>query len=74
MYHHRRIRDLREDVDRKQAVLAEHLQITRQQYSLYETGTREIPLHLMLRLADYYGVTMDYICEWQPKRKCRPEQ
>lgn len=74
VYHYQRIRDLREDADLKQAVLAEYLQITRQQYSLYETGTREIPLHLMLRLADFYGVTMDYICDRQPKRKHRPEQ
>ena len=35
MYQYQRIRDLREDADLKQAVLAEYLQITRQQYSLY---------------------------------------
>jgi len=69
MYYYRRIRDLREDADLKQAVLADYLKITRQQYSLYERGDREIPLHLMIRLADYYGVTMDYICDRQVKKK-----
>ena len=71
MYYYRRIRDLREDNDKKQKVIAEYLGITQQTYSLYEIGTREIPLHLMLRLADYYGVTMDYICDHQCKKKAQ---
>ena len=71
MYCYRRIRDLREDFDKNQTVIAEYLEITQQTYSLYERGDREIPLHLMIRLADYYGVTMDYICDRQLKKKAQ---
>lgn len=65
MYQYQKMRDLREDHDLKQKVIADYLDITQQTYSIYERGEREIPLHLMIKLADYYGVTMDYICNRQ---------
>ena len=37
------------------------LGITRQQYQLYESGKREIPFHCAVKLADFYGVSLDYI-------------
>ena len=61
MYHYQRLRDLREDADLKQDVLAEVLGITRQQYSLYERGDREIPFHHVITLAKFYNVSIDYI-------------
>lgn len=61
MYFYQRIRDLREDNDQKQETIAKLLQTTQQQYSLYESGKREIPLHLAIILADFYGVTLDYL-------------
>lgn len=61
MYFYQRIRDLREDSDNKQQTIAKLLGITQQQYSLYESGKREIPLHLAIILADFYGVTLDYL-------------
>ena len=61
MYHYQRLRDLREDADLKQRHLAELLQMTAQQYSLYERGDREIPFHHVITLAKYYGVSIDYI-------------
>lgn len=60
MYYYQRIKDLREDADKKQAEVATYLKIKQQQYSIYERGEREIPLHLMIALADYYQVSMDY--------------
>ena len=61
MYHYQRIRDLREDADLNQAALASTLGITKQQYSLYERGDREIPFHHAITLAKFYHVSVDYI-------------
>ena len=61
MYFYKRIRDLREDADIAQAVLANELGITVQQYSLYERGDREIPFHHVINLAKFYKVSIDYI-------------
>ena len=61
MYYYKRIRDLREDADITQAVLANELGITVQQYSLYERGEREIPFHHVITLAKFYKVSTDYI-------------
>lgn len=61
MYHYQRIRDLREDADLKQEIVAGHLGISVQQYSLYERGNREIPFHHVITLAKFYKVSIDYI-------------
>lgn len=61
MHYYQRIRDLREDADLKQKNVAEMLGITIQQYSLYETGRREIPFHHVITLAKFYNVSIDYI-------------
>lgn len=61
MYFYQRIRDLREDTDRKQLEVATILGITTQQYSLYERGDREIPFHHAITLAKFYNVSLDYI-------------
>ena len=61
MYCYQRLRDLREDADQKQAEIAEILGISRQHYSLYERGDRELPMHHFVTLARYYNVSLDYI-------------
>ena len=61
MYFYKRIRDLREDNDKTQTEIAEYLDIKQQQYQRYESGKQEIPLHLVIKLADLYNVTLDYI-------------
>ena len=61
MYYYQRIRDLREDSDSSQQKIADILGITRQQYQLYESGKREMPMHLFIILADYYNVSLDYL-------------
>lgn len=71
----KRIKDLREDNDKHQKEIASFLQITQQQYSLYERGTRTIPVEFLIRLAQYYNVTTDYILgltdEKQPTYKAK---
>ena len=56
-----RIKDLREDNDKTQNTIAKELKITRQQYSLYETGRRTIPVDLLIKLAFYYNTSTDYL-------------
>lgn len=61
MYYYQRLRDLREDRDITQKVVAAVLEITTQQYSLDERGEREIPFHHAITLAKFYHVSLDYI-------------
>lgn len=61
MYYYRRIKDMREDHDLKQKEVAAVLGIDQRVYSNYETGKREIPVHLLIKLADYYKVSTDFL-------------
>ncbi len=70
----KRLRDLREDKDKYQVDIAKHLKITRQQYSLYETGKRDIPIDLLIMLADYYNTSIDYIVERTDEKKTYPKK
>ena len=64
-----RIRDLREDHDLKQMQVAEYLMCDQSLYSKYERGERPLPLDLACKLADYYGVTLDYLVGRIPPKK-----
>ena len=57
----RRLKDLREDNDLTQETISKMLKITRPQYSLYETGKRDIPIDLLSILAKFYNTSIDYI-------------
>lgn len=59
----RRLRDLREDSDLKQINIAQILNIQQTVYSRYERGYQTIPLEHLIKLADFYGVSLDYITE-----------
>lgn len=59
----KRLRDLREDSDLRQRQLAELLNIKQQQYSLYETGKRDLPLQYALELSKFYNISIDYLVE-----------
>ena len=61
MYFYHRLRDLREDCDKTQADIAEVLGIASQQYQLYESGKREMPMHHFITLANYYNISLDYL-------------
>lgn len=58
---YQRIRDLREDRDLKQRQLAEFLNCSQQVYSNYELGQRDIPTDVLIRLAQLYDVSTDYL-------------
>lgn len=55
------MRETRVDADRTQEQIAEYLEITKQQYSLYETGKRQMPTDKLKKLCLYYGVSADYM-------------
>lgn len=61
MAYYQRIRDLREDSDATQQKLAEYLGTSSQHYGKYENGNAEIPFERAIMLAEYYGVSLDYI-------------
>ena len=61
MYIYQRLRDLREDFDLTQEKTAKILGITTQQYQLYESGKREMPMHHFITLAKFYNVSLDYL-------------
>lgn len=63
-----RIRDMREDADLTQAQVAEMLGIAQTVYSRYERGYQTIPLPLLIRLADQYQVSLDYLTGRTTKR------
>ena len=52
---------MREDSDLTQQQVAEMLMCDQSLYSKYERGEREIPLRLLIILAEYYGVSLDYL-------------
>ena len=56
-----RLRDLREDKDQRQEDVAEILGISQTVYSRYERGFQTIPVVHLLKLADFYQVSTDYI-------------
>jgi transcriptional regulator with XRE-family HTH domain len=55
------LRDLREDKDETQKDIAELLNITRQQYSLYEKGYRSLPIDYLKPLCEHFNVSADYV-------------
>lgn len=64
-----RIQDLRVDSDLSQRQISEILHISQRSYSHYETGTRGIPIELLIRIADYYDTTIDYLVGRSDDRK-----
>ena len=59
----KRIAELRIDHDLTQQQVADYLMCNRQVYARYERGIREIPVSMILKLADYYDTSIDYITE-----------
>ena len=59
----RRIRDLREDHDLTQQKIAEKLFINRRTYAAYENGVNSMTPETLIKLADIYDVSIDYLLE-----------
>lgn len=66
---YKRIEELREEHDFTQKYVAYQLNISQRTYSHYENATRQIPLEILCRLADIYGVSTDYILERTDNKK-----
>ena len=58
---YKRIAELRVDNDKTQQEIADLLICNKQVYARYERGEREIPTSMLIQLARYYGVNMDYL-------------
>lgn len=56
-----RIRDLREDSDLNQTQLAKLLNVSQTTYSRYENGVLDIPNEALIKLADFYNTSIDYL-------------
>lgn len=70
---YRRIRDLREDRDLYQKDLAEYLKCTQVCYSHYEIGKRDIPTDVLMKLADFYQTSTDYLLGRTDEKEPYPE-
>ena len=58
---YKRIRDLREDADITQTELGNILNLSQRTYAYYESRQRTIPPEILIKLADYYETSVDYI-------------
>jgi len=69
-----RLKDLREDSDITQATLAKYLHVKQNTYSQYENCQRQIPLELLILLAEFYDTSIDYIVGLTDERKPYPKK
>ena len=69
-----RIRDMREDKDLTQREVSDYLLCDQSLYSKYERGERPLPLELVDRLADFYGVSVDYLLGRTEVKKPYPKK
>ena len=58
---YQRIRDLREDKDLTQKQIAQYLGMSQTGYSKYETGENDIPTAVLIKLADFFHTSIDYL-------------
>ena len=68
-----RIREMREDNDLLQKDVAKILNISQQQYSRYESGENELSYDSLIKLANYYNTSIDYLLYRTDERKPYPE-
>ena len=66
---YQRVRDLREDKDLKQQELAKLLNVSQTTYSRYESGALDIPTSALIKLSEFYGVSVDYILGLSDKKQ-----
>ena len=66
---YRRLRELREDRDLTQSQISKILNMSQTGYSKYETGENDVPTKILIELAKYYNVSVDYILELTDETK-----
>lgn len=57
------LRGIREDSDIKQKTVAQYLNVSQNTYSQYETGVISLTAEVLIKLADYYNVSVDYLLD-----------
>ena len=57
------LRAIREDRDIKQKDIARYLNVSQNTYSQYETGVISLTAEVLIKLANYYGVSIDYLLD-----------
>lgn len=67
-----RLRDVREDHDMTQSALADLLHIKQNTYSQYENGQRQIPIAILVQLAQIFDTSADYLLEITDETKPYP--
>lgn len=70
---YRRIRDLREDRDLNQTQVAAMLGMSQTGYSKYETGENDIPTWALIKLAEFYNTSVDYLLGLTSEQKPYPK-
>ena len=60
---YKNLRGIREDKDIKQKDIAAYLNVSQNTYSQYETGVISLTAEVLIKLADYYGVSVDYLLD-----------
>ena len=63
------LRSIREDRDIKQKDIAKVLNVSQNTYSQYETGVISLTADVLIKLADFYGVSVDYLLDRTDKQK-----
>lgn len=66
---YKRIKDLREDMDLTQNIIAKYLNMSQNGYSQYETDTNKVPVEVLKKLAVFYDTSIDYLVELTDERK-----
>ncbi len=57
------LRGIREDRDLRQKEIANMLNVSQNTYSQYETGVISLTAEILIKLADYYNVSVDYLLD-----------
>ena len=68
-----RLRDLREDHDLTQTQVAEVISMSQTGYSKYETGENDIPTRVLIKLAEYYHTSVDYLLNVTDRQEPYPK-
>lgn len=74
MKRYERLRNLREDFDMTQVQVGEYLHISQRSYAYYEAGAREIPIEILIELANLYQVNLDYLVDRTDIKQKLPEK
>lgn len=58
-----KLKELREENNVSQKEIAEYLNVKQNTYSQYETGKRQLPIEILIKISKFYKVTTDYILD-----------